>query len=854
MPRKATPEADRLARYRAKRRLERTPEPAGSLPAGEARRFVVHKHAARRLHFDLRLEMDGVLRSWAVPKGPSYDPADKRLAIQVEDHPVEYGDFEGRIPEGNYGAGAVILWDRGRFTPVGDPAEGLAAGKLLFRLDGYKLQGLWTLVKLAKGDREWLLIKEKDGDAVPGGRAVPEGSVLSGRRVEDLQAGGDPEAAVVARLTPTEAPAREVRLEQVEPMLCETADRPFSRPGWLFELKLDGYRILAGKAGAEVRLRTRHGNDAGATFPEIVQSVAALPFSRLLLDGEVVALDEGGRPSFQRLQQRARLRRAADVRRAAVELPVTYFAFDLLALGGRDLRRLPLARRKALLREVVPAAGAVRYLDHVEEAGEPLYREIERMGLEGVIAKRGDAPYRGGRSPAWLKLRAARSEDFVVVGFTTPRGSRVGLGALHLARYVDGTLRYAGRAGSGLSDHDLAGLRSELEGQRRKAPPCTGVPAEARGSIWVEPRRVCEVRFTEWTDDGLLRQPVFVRWRADKRPEECQGSAARAPEEEPAAEARDAGPAEAASPRAVRLSNLSKVYWPEEGYTKGDLIAYYRAVAPWILPYLRERPLVLTRYPDGIAGKSFYQKDAPEFTPDWVRTQAIWSEDAGREIRYIVCDEVETLTYLANLGSIPLHLWASRVGSLEQPDWCVLDLDPKEAAFQDVVTVARQIHDLCQAVELPCFVKTTGKTGLHVLIPLGRQCTWEQSRGLGELLARIVLRTLGDIATLTRPVGRRGPKVYLDYLQNRRGQLIAAPFSVRPLPGAPVSMPLEWREVNARLDPKRFTIRTALDRLEKTPRDPLAPVLSLAPDLAQSLDRLAARLAGTERRGKAGAP
>jgi len=291
----------------------------------------------------------------------------------------------------------------------------------------------------------------------------------------------------------------------------------------------------------------------------------------------------------------------------------------------------------------------------------------------------------------------------------------------------------------------------------------------------------------------------------------------------------------------VQLSNLQKVFWPEEGYTKGDLIAYYRAAAPWILPYLRDRPVVLTRYPDGIRGKSFYQKDAPEFTPDWVRTQAIWSEDAGREIRYVVCDDVETLTFLANLGTVPLHLWASRVDALEQPDWCVLDLDPKEAAFADVVRVARHIHELCEAAALPCYVKTTGKTGLHCLIPLGRQCTWEQCRALGELLARIALQRLGPIATLTRPLGRRAAKVYLDYLQNRRGQLIAAPLAVRPLPGAPVSMPLDWSEVHARLDPRRFTIRTALPRLERAGRDPLAPVLTEVPDLPRALEALAAR-------------
>ena len=717
---------------------------------------------------------------------------------------------------------------------------GLAKGKLLFRLDGYKLHGLWALVKLKRSEKDWLLLKEWDGYAADGGRVVPEGSVLSGRLVEDLQAGTDVEAALLARLARQGAPVRTVRAEQVALMLCETADRPFSRPGWVFELKLDGYRILAEKAGATVRLRTRHGQDAGSLFPEVAQVVAALPVSHVVLDGEVVVLDEGGRPSFQRLQQRAQLRRALDVRRAMVELPVTYFAFDLLALGPRDLRALPLTRRKELLREIVPAAGPVRYLDHIAEAGDRFYREVERLGLEGLVAKRADAPYRGGRSPAWLKLRTLRTEDFVVVGFTAPRGSRTGLGALHLARYVGDELRYAGRAGSGLSDRDLALLRKALEAERRPTPPCAAVPKEAAKSTWVEPRRVCEVRFTEWTADGLLRQPVFVRWREDKRPEECRAAAAPQHDDPPAAAAPER-PAE--PPRTIPRTNLDKIYWPEDGYTKGDLLAYYEAMAPWILPYLKDRPVVLTRYPDGIHGKTFYQKDAPGFTPDWIRTEAIWSEDVGREIRYIVCDDLDTLLYLANLGTIPLHLWASRVGALERPDWCVLDLDPKEAPFRDVVTVARHVHELCEAVELPCFVKTSGKTGLHLLIPLGGQCTWEQTRALGELLARLVMEKLGAITTITRQVERRGTKVYLDYLQNRRGQLIVAPFAVRPLPKAPVSMPLEWKAVTARLDSARFTIRTAPARLRKA-GDPLAPLLTLAPDLGRALkglSRLASR-------------
>jgi len=861
-PKRPSPN-DLLARYREKRSSERTPEPMGSVAGGAGRLFVVHKHAARRLHFDLRLEMDGVLRSWAVPKGPSYDTADKRLAILVEDHPIEYGDFEGAIPAGNYGAGGVILWDRGRWTPVGDPAEGLMKGKLLFRLDGYKLHGLWTLVKLKKGDKEWLFIKERDGYATPGGRPLPEGSVLSGRLVEDVKAGADLETPLLGTLSDREAPVRSVHATGVELMLCETADAPFSKPGWLFELKLDGYRILAEKDGGVVRLRTRNGSDITAAFPEVTRSIAALPFSHVVIDGEVVVLDDGGRPSFQRLQNRARFRKPHDIRRAEVELPATLFAFDLPALGPRDLRGLPLERRKELLKRVVPAVGPVRYLDHVEREGLGFFHEVERMGLEGLVAKRADAPYRGGRSPTWLKLRAARTEDFVVVGFTAPKGSRTAIGALHLALYVDGKLRYAGRVGSGLADRELAALRIGLEAERRKTPPCTGVPAAAKGSIWIEPRRVCEVRFAEWTSDGLLRQPVFVRWREDKAVEECVREG-RAGGVEKAGKADGAGKADkvlASAPRGVssapsavsalsassarppvQFSNLEKPYWPSERYTKGDLIDYYRAIAPWLLPYLRDRPVVLTRYPDGIEGKSFYQKDAPESIPSWVRTEPVWSEDSAREIRYIVCDNLETLLYLANLGSIPLHLWASRVGSLEQPDWCVIDLDPKQAPFRDVVTIARYLHELCDDVGLPAFVKTTGKSGLHVLLPLGRQCTWEESRTLGELLARMVMRSLGDLTTITRTIEQRGRKVYLDYLQNRRGQLIAAPFCVRPEPGAPVSMPLDWREVNARLDPRRHTIRTAPARMKKLGRDPLQPVLELVPDLHAALAGLARRL------------
>ncbi len=841
----ATKKPDPLAAYRAKRKLARTPEPAGgvgkkpNVAAGGL--FVVHKHAARRLHFDLRLEMDGVLSSWAVPKGPSYDMVDKRLAVHVEDHPLEYGDFEGLIPEGNYGAGAVIVWDRGQWIPTGDYTEGMAKGKLLFELRGRKLHGMWTLVKIKKSERDWLLIKERDAYATSDGAEPPQESVLSGLTVEELQAGRNSADSVRAELARLGAPRKAIRAESVKHQLAETRDDPFSADGWLFELKLDGYRLLAVRDGADARLISRNGNDLSAQFPEVIRSLAAMPFDRLLIDGEVVAIDANGRPSFQRLQQRGRLQRALDIRRATVDNPVTFYAFDLLGFEDYDLRPLPLEQRKPLLERLLPPAGAIRYLEHFDGDGLALYEQVRGLGLEGIIAKRADAPYRAGRGPAWLKIRTRRTDDFVIVGLTKPKGSRGGFGALYLAQFVGGDLVFSGRAGTGFSDKQLADLRSRLENVKRDGPACIGPIPNEKGVIWVEPRLVCEVEFTERTDDGLLRQPVFLRERSDKRPEECVRQDDASAEDAGGGEPPDPGPP-VPEPIVQRFSNLDKVFWPEEGYTKGDLIEYHRSIAPWILPYLNDRPVVLTRYPDGIGGKSFFQKDAPPFIPDWVRTERKWSEQAQREIDYFVSDDEATLLYLINLGTIPLHMWGSRVSSIDRPDWCVLDLDPKEAAFTDVLRVAKATYALCQSLGLPSFIKTSGSSGLHVLVPLGRQCAYDEARTLGELLARVVVAELPDIATITRQVSRRGSKVYVDFLQNGAGRLLAAPFCVRPLPGAPVSTPLKWSEVNASLDVRRFTIRTVPQRIRKLKADPLADVLRLTPDLDRALDLLQTRL------------
>jgi len=635
-----------------------------------------------------------------------------------------------------------------------------------------------------------------------------------------------------------------------------------------------------------VLLLTRNGLDYTAVFPEVARAVKALPHDACILDGEVVVMDDQGTPSFARLQRRGRLKNSLDIGQAAVELPATFFAFDLLAFEDFDLRRVPQVERRRLVMDVVPRLGAVRGLDHIAREGELMFREVTKLGLEGIIAKKADSTYTAGRSANWLKIKADSTGDFVIVGYTQPRGTRAFIGALQLAEFVEGRLCYAGRVGTGMDDAMLATLIELLSPDIRRDAPCHGMavtpgaePSPSEGipetsaTVWVEPRYVCEVRYRDVTPDGLLRHSAFLRLRDDKRPDECErargadSSTRAAPslgmtdraapslgmtETESADASTALGvtanaatgviPSERSESRdlhPVKFSNLNKVYWPSEKYTKGDLIEYYRAVSKWILPYLRNRPLVMTRFPDGIEGKQFYQKDAPEFAPEWVRTQPIWSEESQRTVKYFVCDDEDSLLYIANLGCIPIHIWASSVGSLEQCDWCVIDLDPKEAPFSDVIRCAQVLHRLCEQIGLQHYVKTTGKTGLHIMVPLARLCTYEQSRTLGELLARVMLREVGDIATITRHVTKRGDKVYLDYLQNRHGQTIVAPFSVRPLPGATVSMPLRWDEVVDGLNPKDFTIRNAIERMERLEADPVAAVLSEIPDLAGVLERLA---------------
>ncbi len=884
-----------LEEYRRKRDPGATPEPfGGPSPAGGSR-FVVHKHSARRLHYDLRLLIDGVLKSWAVPKGPSVRSHEKRLAVHVEDHPLEYGDFEGVIPEGNYGAGPSIVWDTGRFRLVKpEPArEQIERGKLEFELFGFKLRGRWTLARMSGKDKEWLLLKKADayaGEAEPTERFPA--SVLSGLTVEELRDGPQRIETLRRRLTELGAPRADIAPRGELVMLATLVEAPPTDPDWLFEIKYDGVRVLAHRADDQVELRGRSGQVVTSRYPEVAAALRALPLARFLLDGEIVALDDAGRSSFQRLQERMGLTRPADVERARAEVPVGMIAFDALGLDGRDLRRLPLETRKECLKLLAPARGVVSYGDHVAGQGAEFLAAACEQRLEGVIAKKRDSLYVSRRSRDWLKIKCLLEQEFVIGGYTVPQGTRAHFGALHLGLYEDGQLVYVSKVGTGFDDRTLALVSEKLRPLARATSPFARGTPTGRGHHWVEPRLVCQVRFTEWTRDGGIRHPAFLGLRDDKRPEDCvregsggvpgprgaralpdagwapsgrsrsdAGSRERVPATppdppEPASPPRgrargssealrrgkSAAPTEPNPERRVSVTNPKKVFWPDEGYTKSDLIEYYDAVAPWLLPYLKDRPLVLTRYPDGIKGKSFFQKDAPEWIPSWVRTARIHSHDVGRDIDYFIVDDRESLRYVVNLGTIPLHLWSARLPSLDHPDWLVLDLDPKGAPFTDVVKVARSLHHILDELELPSFVKTSGATGLHILLPLGARYDYEVVRTFARLLAVMGVEAEAAISTIARPLRSRGGKVYIDFGQNGRGQTIVAPFSVRPLPGAPVSCPLRWDEVTARLDPARFTIKTAPARFAQL-GDPVAPVLAGHVDVAAALRKLERRAA-----------
>jgi bifunctional non-homologous end joining protein LigD len=850
-----------LTTYRQKRHFEATPEPRGSeVRSAGALHFVVQKHQASRLHYDFRLELDGTLKSWAVPKGPSLNPADKRLAVMVEDHPLDYRTFEGTIPEGNYGAGTVMVWDQGTYTArtTANPEEGermlregLEGGHLTFVLNGQKLKGEFALVKLKRGKgNEWLLMKKRDEWASDADVIESDRSAVSGRTMAEIAANVTTTRRSEKLTQPANgrgsehvppAAANADMPRHVKPMLATLVEEPFDRAGWLFEAKWDGYRAIAEVGPNGVSLYSRNHKSFAERFGPLVESLRNLGHEAVL-DGEVVVLDDAGRSQFQLLQNFQKTGQG----------PLRYYVFDLLYLDGRDLRGEPLSRRKALLAEVIAGLPDVLLSEHVEEQGAAFYQAAIAHGLEGIMAKDGDSPYREGlRTHEWLKVKTRRRQEAVIGGFTEPRGSRNDLGALVLGVYEGKELAYIGHTGGGFDTQGLADMRTRLEPLVRRACPFRHKPKTNNPVHWVAPRLVCEVAFQEWTQDGIMRQPIYLGLREDKTARSVHRERAKPvgtvldEREAPAPTAsarkavkvRKAGGEPVAGP-APNLTNVDKVYWPEEGYTKGDLIAYYRDIAPVILPYLQDRPQSLHRHPNGIAAKSFFQKDVSrQPPPGWVETVTIAPESGRKDVTYLLCQNEAALLYLANLGCIELNPWHSRVGSLGAPDYVVLDLDPEDVSFAKVVEAALAVRKALDAVGAESLCKTSGKRGLHVCVPLGARYEYEQARQFAEIIADLVHEQLPDSTSLLRSPAQRQGRVYLDYLQNGRGKTLVAPYSVRPVPGATVSTPLRWSEVRPALKPSEFTIHTLAKRVDRI-GDLWAPILSRGIDLEECLKRL----------------
>jgi bifunctional non-homologous end joining protein LigD len=855
--------AKALAAYREKRDPVRTNEPFGPAAAKDAAvtrqgAFVVHLHDARRRHYDLRLEVGGHLESFAVPKGPSLRTGDKRLAVRTEPHPMEYQDFEGVIPAENYGAGSMIAWDRGQVRYVEGTAEdGLAQGRLAFELLGHKLRGHFLLVRTsgrggARGEgtaesaskQQWLLFKKDDAYAAPDRDLLEEAprSVLSGLTVDELYRAGDVGAALVTRAARLGAPRKDVRAQALTPMLCSTGGAPLTSADFLYELKLDGVRILAERRGDEALLFYRTRRPASASYPEVVRALRAMVPDRFVLDGEVVAMGDDGTPSFQRLTRRIHAQRPLDVRFAMRSVPVTYVVFDVLAVGDRNLMPLPLVQRREILEELVRGAGAVRRLDASMGTAAPLLALCETLGLEGVVAKHAQSPYcPGERGAHWVKLKREREADFVVVGFTEGEGHRRRLGALDLATHDDdGRLVYRGKVGSGLDDPSIDMLLERLRGLERSTCAATNGP-RGRGRTFVAPQVVVGVRFAGWTDEGRLRAPVFRGMRQDVPPEAC--AAAPPPRDDallspPAAADGEASGSVRRSPTGrVILSNPAKVFWPQEGFTKANLWEYYEAVAPWLLPYLADRPVVLVRHPDGVGGKSFYQWNLPEGTPSWVRTMPLVRGEKRSPTdttRTFLVDDLDTLLYIANLGAIDIHVLAGRARHLDRCDFLTFDFDLGPNELRHAVTLAHELRSLLDPIGLTGYPKTSGKTGLHVLVPLGPGVSYDTARALGELLGRLVTARHPALATMERMKDKRGGRVYVDTGQIGRTRTIVAPYSVRAHPGATVSTPLEWDEVGHALDPRRHTLATVPLRLADL-GDPMAPLLTDRPDLQKAV-------------------
>jgi bifunctional non-homologous end joining protein LigD len=866
----------KLEEYKRKRHFDRTPEPSGEpepaavpiqdKPAPAAKRtrlpkpklpqlevrpgaehgdtFVVQKHRATRLHYDFRLAIDGTLKSWAVPKGPSLNSGDKRLAVQTEDHPLDYANFEGKIPEGNYGAGTVMVWDRGTFGVIGDASASkqIERGEIKFNLNGEKLHGSFVLVKLKHSEKgnEWLFIKHKDANEDPAWNIDEhDGSVLTGRTIKEISEELPPKRdANPIQPGELDGAQKSAMPSHVEPMLATLGEHPFSDPNWLFEIKWDGVRALARIEDGASTLRSRNGADITKRYPELAFLPQAFAASQAIVDGEIVALDERGLSSFERLQERMHVRAPSE--HLVSQIPVVFFAFDLLYCDGYDLRKAPLLQRKQLLQRLVHASERFRYADHQMEHGKELFELAKQTGLEGIVAKRADSPYVSDRSAYWMKLKVTNTLDAVVGGWTDSRTPALPFGSLLLGLYQDKKLRFIGHVGSGFDGKKLEEISGKLKELATADCPFEMVPETNEKPSWVEPALVARVKFSGWTQEHVLRHPVFLALLEDARPTDCRWES----EAEPVTTAPTVvrapqvtgkvldtkaqieaelfkGRAETVTieldGKRVRLSHLNKVYFPESGYTKRELLAYYYRMADFILPFLRDRLLVLRRYPDGIKGQAFFQKDMREGLPDWFKTVPVDSEERGKQIHYATADDRASLLYLTSLGCIDHNPWSSRYEDLDHPDYFFFDLDPSEGTeFSVAVTIAGALHEKLQELRLASFLKTSGATGIHIYIPVEPVYTYEQLRTFAEIVARTVTSEHPNLVTNERSVAKRPRgRILIDVQQNAHGRPLAAPYSVRAFPKAPVSAPILPQELRKNLRPETLNIKTVFARLKE---------------------------------------
>lgn len=873
-----------LVEYKRKRNFRKTPEPAGKRQASRgALSFVVQKHDASRLHYDFRLELDGTLKSWAVPKGPSLDPTVKSLAVQVEDHPLDYADFEGIIPAGQYGGGTVMVWDQGTWEPEGDddPLKQWKAGRLKFALHGTKLKGSWALVRMGgkagEGGKNWLLIKHHDRSAKTTAdfdvREKKSRSVVSGRTMEQIETasdrvwgsngrhkkagaqnasakvGKDSAARTSKRSNSTRAKgvaaAALAKLDEAKkkglprkfkPQLATLVAQAPVGAEWLHELKFDGYRVLARIASGKVRLITRNGHDWTHRFPTIAAAVGELPIKSGMIDGEIVALNDEGISNFQRLQNQ--LRRGDD-------RSLAYYAFDLPFAQGYDLTAVPLVERKRVLQNFLGAAsdGVVRFSEHIAGSGDQVWRQACGGGLEGIVCKRADGRYLSGRGPSWVKVKCTRRQEFVIGGFSKPEGSRTGFGALLLGYYDHDRFIYAGRVGTGFTQQSLRDVHAELTKRKRKTPPYDEPPtgADARGVTWVTPELVAEVEFTEWTDDGLLRHPSFQGLREDKPPKsivreeparatgnkrkpnrsEQNGHAPRSAKR--AAQKKSAPSAESSDAECivagVTVTHPDRVVFPAADITKLALAQYYAQIADSILPHISGRPLTLVRCPAGQAGKCFYQKHLTDSMPESVHGVKIKEKDGVDE--YVVVDDLAGLISLVQLGVLEFHPWPAREDNVERPDRLVFDLDPDEkVSWPSVRQAAQEVRDCLEMLGLQSFLRTSGGKGLHVVVPIDRRSDWDEVKEFTRGVAELMMRTAPDRYVANMSKAKRRGKIYVDYLRNQRGATAVASYSTRARAGAPVATPLTWDELPKVKRADYYTVANVPERLRRLRKDP----------------------------------